>query len=108
MGKRSLKDGIAAARAGNLAELRPDYLQIVVYLRNRSDGGARARDAISLFESQSRSNPANGIQVGTMKAVEKLPGVGTEGLDIPPAALGIDCIEGKRGLTRAGYTGYHR
>jgi hypothetical protein len=39
--------------------------------------------------------------------VLELPGVGRQGLDVPPLALGVDGVEGETRLARTGQAGEH-
>src|SRR5262249_41863433 len=48
-----------------------------------------------------RREPFDRIDVGLLHQLEELPGIGRQALDIAPLALGIDRVEGQRGLARA-------
>ena len=45
------------------------------------------------------------VDVGLLHLLEELPGVGGERLDVAALALGVDGVEGERGLARAGQPG---
>ena len=43
----------------------------------------------------------NGVDVGALHLVEKLPGIGGERLDVAPLALGVNRVERERGFAGA-------
>jgi hypothetical protein len=47
----------------------------------------------------------NRVDVGLLHHRKELPRVRGERFDVAPLALGIDCVEGERGLSRAGQAG---
>ena len=49
----------------------------------------------------------NGIDIGLVHPFEELPGVGREALHVPTVSLGVDGVEGERGLARPRQPGDH-
>src|SRR5439155_6341105 len=54
-----------------------------------------------LLDGDGRGEAADDVVVRLLHLAEELPGVGGEGLDVPPLALGIKSIEGERALAGA-------
>ena len=48
------------------------------------------------------------VDVGLLHHLEELAGIGRQRLDVAPLPLGIDGVEGERGLARARQAGDHR
>ena len=77
---------------------RVQKLDVVVELGHRADGRARGAHGVGLVDRDCRGNPLDAIDLRPVHTVEKLPGVGGEGLHVAPLPLGIDRVEGKRRL----------
>ena len=100
--------GASAIRAVRRARARPEQAQVVVDLRDRSDGGSRVVSGSLLLDGDGRRQPLDGVDVRLLHEPEKLARVGREGLDVPPLSFGVDGVEGQRGLAGAGQPGDHR
>ena len=87
------------------ADARPEQPQVVVDLGGRADGGARGLGRILLLDRDGGREPVDGIDVGLLHALEELPRVRRERLDVAPLSLGVDRVEGERRLARAGRPG---
>ena len=99
-------DHRVAPEAVSPAESGPEEAKVVVDLRGRSHRGAAGNGRIPLLDGYRRSQPVEPVYERLRHAVEELLGVGRERLDVPPLALGVDGIEGKRGFARPGGAGY--
>ena len=86
---------------------RVEQLEVVVQFRHGADGGARGAYRVGLVDGDGRRNAVDAIDLRLVHAVEELPRVGREGLDVAPLAFGIKRVEGQRGLARAGNAGDH-
>ena len=82
-----------------------EQTQIVVDLGDGADGGTRVAVGGFLVDGYRRGEALDEVDVGLIHLAEELPGVGTEGLDVAPLALGEDGVEGQRGLARPGQAG---
>src|ERR1044071_7469199 len=68
----------------------------------------RARSAGSLMRSwMTSSRPFDRIHLGLVHAVEKLPRVGAERLDVTPLAFGVEGVEDERRLAGARHARDH-
>ena len=90
----------AAAAAEELRGPREQQLQVVVQLRHGADRGARGAHRVGLVDGDGRRDAGDGIHLRLVHAVEELPRVGREGLDIAPLALGVERVEHERRLAR--------
>src|SRR5439155_115041 len=70
--------------------------------------GARRTRCGFLLDGDGRGKSFDDVHFGTLHLTEELAGVGREPLDIPALPLGINRVEGKRRLPRAGKTGDDR
>ena len=80
---------------------------IVVDLGDRADGRARVARGRLLLDGDGRRQALDMVHVRLLHHVEELPGIGRQRLDIAPLALGIDGVEGERGLAGARQSGDH-
>ena len=101
-------DGPAAVGAVRRADRGIEQAQVVVDLGDGADGRARAAAGGLLLDGDGRAEAFDRIHVGPLDLVEKLARVGRERLDVAALALGIDRVEGKRALARAGEARDHR
>ena len=90
----------AASRACGLRRAGHEQLQVVVDLGDRADCRAGGLDAVALLDGDRGGNSLNGLRLRLVHAVEELPCVGAERLDVATLPLGIDRIEGETRLTR--------
>ena len=86
----------AAARTKRARDARPEQFQVIVDLRHRADGRARALDRIRLLDRDRRRDSANFVDARLVHAVEELPHVGTERFDVAALAFRVDRVEGER------------
>jgi hypothetical protein len=94
----------AVRRAGAGVE----QAQVVVDLGDGADGGARVVAGGLLLDRNRRRKALDQVHVGLFHQLQELAGVGRERFDVAPLALGVECVEGQRGLAGAGQAGDHR
>lgn len=68
-------------------------LQVVVQLGHRADGRARGAHRVRLVDGDGGWHPVDAVHLRTIHPVEKLAGIGREGLDIAPLALGVERVK---------------
>ena len=84
-----------------LRHVRPEHLHVIADLSHRANRRASRPDGVTLLDGNGGRNVLNTVHLGLVHAVEKLPRVRREGLDISPLALGKERIERQRTLTRS-------
>ena len=99
---REVEAVIRAARGAGPREQQP---QVVVDLRHRADGRARIVGRGFLLDGDRRRQPLDVVHVGLFHHGQELARVGRERLHVAPLALGVDRVEGERGLAGAGQAG---
>ena len=77
---------LAASAAEEPGVAREEELQVVVDLRHRADRRARRPDLVGLVDGDGGRDPVDAVGAGPVHAVEELPGVGREGLDVAALA----------------------
>ena len=87
--------------SSSLRGAREEQLEVVVQLRHRADGGARGAHRVGLVDGDGRRDAVDAVDLRLVHAVEELARVGREGLDVAALALGVERVEGQRGLARA-------
>ena len=97
-----------AARSGGeqLRGAREQQLQVVVQLGHRADRAARGAHRIGLVDRDRRRHAVDAVHRRAVHAVEELPRVGDEGLDVAALALGVQRVE-HQALARAARPGDH-
>ena len=98
-------DPFTALRAVRYADPGVEHAQEVVDLRDRPDGGPWIEPGGFLFDGNGGRQSCYPVDVGFLHLAEELPRVGGERFDVPPLALGVEGIEGQRGLAGTGYAG---
>ena len=86
-------------------DARIQQAQVVVDLGDGPDGGARIARGRLLVDRDRRGETLDEIDVGLVHLAEELPGVGRQRLHVATLALGVDGVEGQRGLPRSGQAG---
>ena len=79
---------------------RVQQTQVVVDLGDGADGGARVVGRRLLLDGDGGREPLDVVHIGFVHHGEELPGIGRQRLDVTALALGIEGIEGERGLAR--------
>ena len=100
-------DRAAAAAAMQMARARIEQLQVIVELRHRADGAARAADRIGLVDCDRRRHPFDAVDRRSIHAIEKLARIRREGLDVAPLPFGVERVEDEGALPRAGDARHH-
>ena len=95
---------LSAVQAGGAGK---EQLQMVVELGHGADRRARGANRVGLVDRDRRRHALDPVDLRLVHAVEELPCVGREGLDIATLALGIERVEHQRGFSRPGHTGHH-
>ena len=98
-------DRAAAGRAGRRGEAGKEEFEVVVDLGDRADGRARGADIVRLLDGDGRGNALDAVHPRLVHAVEELPRVRREGLDVAPLSLRVDRVEGQRRLARTARAG---
>ena len=98
-------DGPAALRTDTVREPRKEHLQIVVDFRDRADGAARGADVVDLLDGNGRRDADDGVHLGLVHALKKLPRVRRERLHVTPLALGVDGVEREGRFSRSAWPG---
>ncbi len=94
-----------ADRAVHAADAREEQAQVVVDLGDGSDRRARVLRCALLVDADGRAQPVDLVDVRLLHLAQELARVGGEALDIAALALGVDGVEGKARLPRAGEAG---
>lgn len=80
---------------------------MIIDLGHRPHRRSRGPDRIGLINRDGRWHAIDAVDLGTIHTIEKLPGVGREGLDVAALALCIQGVEHQRGFARTRYPGHH-
>jgi hypothetical protein len=99
--ERLAADRRVAARAVRDADARPEQTQVVEQLGGGAHRRARATRDGGLLDRDRGREAVDRLDVGLRELVEELAGVGGERLDVAALALGVERVEGERGLAAA-------
>ena len=102
---RLARDGLAAFRTMRQPDGRIKQSKVVVDFCDGADRGTRAAAGGFLLDGNGGAQSIDGVHIGALHLIEELACVGGERLDIAALALGIDGIEGERGLARTAQAG---
>ena len=94
-------------RAARQPRARVQQPQVVVDLGDGANGRARVVGAALLLDRDRRRQPLDAVDVGLVHDGQELARVGRQRLDIAALALGVQGIEGQRGLARTRQSGEH-
>ena len=83
------------------ADARPEQAHVVVDLGDGADRGARIVGGGLLLDGDGGREPLDRVHVRLLHELQELPGIGRERLDVAPLPLGVDRVEGERGLARS-------
>ncbi|MQM38923.1 hypothetical protein KBTX_02944 [wastewater metagenome] len=97
----------AAAVAKQRRGAGEQQLEVVVELGHGADGGARRPHRVGLVDGDRRRDALDAVRRGLVHAIEELPCIGREGLDVAALALGVHGVEGEGGLAGPGHAGDH-
>ena len=99
--RRLALDDLSGLRIVLEADAGVQQPQVVVYLRDRSDCGARVAAGAFLIDGDRRRQAFEKVHIGLVHLPEELARIGRERLDIAPLPLGVDRVEGERRLAAA-------
>src|SRR6185437_7747210 len=90
-----LIDGVAAhdaaaVQTGDGSAARVQQAEVVVYFGCGCDGGAWIAGLVLLLDRDGGREAVHELDIGLLDALEELPGVGGEGLDVAALAFGVD------------------
>ena len=105
---RLLADFLPADRAVRHAHPGPQKAQVIVNLCHRSHSGPGIPAGGFLVNGNCRGKAVDAVHIRLIHLSQKLPGIGGQGLHIPPLSLRINRIKRQRRLAAAGNSGNHR
>jgi len=97
----------AALVAMRDADPGEEEAEIVIYLRDRADGGTGILTGGALLDGDGRRQSLDGLHVRLVHLAEELPGVGGQRFHVPPLPLGEDRVERQGGLAGPREPGEH-
>ena len=97
----------AVLRAVREADAGPQEAQVVVDLGDGADRRARVAGRRLLVDRDGRRQAFDEVDVRLVHLAQELAGVGAQRLDVAALTLGVDGVEGQRGLARARQPGEH-
>ena len=103
-----LGDDLVAAGAVKDADLGEQQLQVVVQLGHGADRRPGGLHRAGLVDGDGGRDVLDGVDVRLLHAIEKLPGVRREALDVPALTFRVEDVEGDGGLARPADAGHHR
>ena len=104
---RLAADRAAAVRAVRVADPGEEHPEVVVDLGDGPDGRTGVPRGGLLVDRDGRREALDEVDVGLLHLPEELPGVRRQRLHVPSLALGVDRVEGQRGLPGAGQAREH-
>ena len=93
--------GVPSLGQSGIADPGPEQPHVVVDLGDGADRRARIVPGALLLDGNGWRESLDRIDVGLLHEAEELPRVGRERFDVAALPLGVDGIEGERGLARA-------
>ena len=98
-------DRLMTLRARGGGEAGEQEFEVVVDLGDGADGRAGGFDVVRLLDGDGGRDAFDGVDARFVHAVEELPRVGREGLDVTALSFGIDGVEGEGGFAGAARAG---
>lgn len=98
-------DGLGAVWAGELGDAGEEEFQMVGDFGYGSDGASGGADGVALAKGDGGGDSLDAANARAVHTLEELAGVGAEGFGVTALAFGVEGIESKGGLARAGGTG---
>ena len=105
--ERLRRDLAVAVRAMRRPDVGEQQAKVVVDFGDRADGRSGIRRGRFLLDRDGGRQAVDEVDVRLLHLLEKLARVGRERLDVAALPLGVDGVEGQRGLPGAGQTGNH-
>jgi hypothetical protein len=79
--------------------------QVIGHRRHRPHRGARGADGRRAVHRHRGQDAVDALRPRPVEPLQELPGVGGEGLGVPPVALGVEHVEGQGGLAGPRHAG---
>ena len=98
---------LAVIRAARLADASKQQPQVVVDLGDRAHRGAGVVGSGLLLDGDGGRQPLDVVHVRLLHHRQELPRIGRQRLHVAALALGVEGVEGERGLAGAGEAGHH-
>ena len=105
--RRIAPHGARTVAAVQARRAREHQFQVVVQLGHRADRAARRAHRIRLVDRDRRWHAFDAVHGRPVHAIEELPRVRREGLDVTALPLGVQRVEHERALARARHAGHH-
>jgi hypothetical protein len=102
-----LADLLAALGAVRGSNSSPEQTQVVVNLRHRPHGGPGVLAGSLLINGDGGTETLDIVHVRLVHLPQEHPGIGAQGLHIPPLALGIDRVKSQGALAGAREARHH-
>ena len=102
-----LLDLLAALGAVGGAHPGPQQAEVVIDLGDGAHGGPGVLGGGFLVDGDGGAQALDVVHVRLLHLAQEHPGVGGQGLHIPPLALGVQRLKGQGGLPRPGQAGEH-
>jgi len=90
-----------AAPAEEAGRASVEQLHVIVDLGHRADRRARGPHRVRLVDRDGRRNTFDALDLRLVHTVQELARIRRERFDVAPLPLGVDGVEGERGLARA-------
>ena len=103
---RFADDFASALPAERAADAREEQPHVVVDLGRRADRGSRIPDAVLLPDRDGGRDAVDAVDIGFLHALEKLPRVRRQRLDVAALPFRVDRVEGQRRLPRSADAGH--
>ena len=104
---RLAADRAPAVRAVGMADAGEEHPEVVVDLGDGPDGRSRVPAGRFLVDRDGRREALDEVDVRLLHLSQELPRVRRQRLHVPSLALGVDRVEGERGLPGAGQPREH-
>ncbi|NBR96085.1 MAG: hypothetical protein EBT48_00520 [Verrucomicrobia bacterium] len=98
-------DGLRAVGTGEFSETGEDEFEVIGDFGDSADGAAGGADGVALAKGDGGGDTLDSANAWAVHTLEELAGVGAEGFGVTALAFGVEGIESKGGLARAGGTG---
>ena len=93
--RRILPHHPAATLAVQHRDMRPEHLHEIADLRHCPHGGTCGLHRVLLLDRHRRGDPLDTVHLRLVHPVQKLPGIGREGLDVAPLPLRKQGVKGQ-------------
>lgn len=98
-------DGLRAVGTGEFSEPGKDEFEVIGDFSDSADSASGGADGVTLAKGDGGGDSLDAANARAVHTLEELAGVGTKGFGVTALAFGVEGIESKGGLARAGGTG---